>query len=50
MQLWKASARGGEAERLTDGEAWSPVWSRDGKYIYFTWREDLGDSWVMDVK
>jgi len=20
-----------------------------GKYIYFTWRDDLGDIWVMDV-
>jgi len=21
----------------------------DGKYIYFPWRDDLGDIWVMDV-
>jgi hypothetical protein len=21
----------------------------DGKYVYFTWREDHGDLWVMDV-
>ena len=21
----------------------------DGKYLYFTWRQDLGDIWVMDV-
>ena len=21
----------------------------DGKYLYFTWEEDLGDLWVMDV-
>jgi hypothetical protein len=21
----------------------------DANYIYFTWREDLGDIWVMDV-
>lgn len=22
----------------------------DGEYIYFTWREDHGDLWVMDVE
>jgi hypothetical protein len=21
----------------------------DGRYLYFTWQEDLGDIWVMDV-
>ena len=21
----------------------------DGQYLYFTWEEDLGDIWVMDV-
>jgi hypothetical protein len=21
----------------------------DGKYLHFTWREDAGDIWVMDV-
>jgi hypothetical protein len=23
--------------------------STDGHYLYFTWQEDLGDIWVMDV-
>ena len=23
--------------------------STDGAYLYFTWWEDLGDIWVMDV-
>jgi hypothetical protein len=22
----------------------------DGEYLYFTWREDHGDLWVMDVE
>ncbi len=21
----------------------------DGEFLYFTWQEDLGDIWVMDV-
>ncbi len=21
----------------------------DGSYLYFTWQDDLGDIWVMDV-
>ena len=21
----------------------------DGKFLYFTWRDDLGDIWVMDI-
>jgi len=23
--------------------------STDGAYLYFTWEQDLGDIWVMDV-
>ena len=23
--------------------------SRDGRFVYFMWREDQGDIWVMDV-
>jgi Tol biopolymer transport system component len=23
--------------------------STDGKYLYFPWRDDIGDVWVMDV-
>jgi hypothetical protein len=22
----------------------------DGEYLYFTWEEDFGDIWVMDVE
>jgi hypothetical protein len=21
----------------------------DGKYLYFPWRDDVGDIWIMDV-
>jgi Tol biopolymer transport system component len=97
-QLWRVPAAGGEPERLNDEDTASPLWSPDGKsifyptgaaravrnlwalsvatkkerpvsefsgrrgvlcfqpistdgaYIYFTWREDLGDIWVMDIQ
>jgi dipeptidyl aminopeptidase/acylaminoacyl peptidase len=45
---------GGTAERqLTDfvgrpGYLGSE-WDTDGEFLYFTWREDIGDLWVMDV-
>ena len=22
----------------------------EGEYLYFTWRDDIGDIWVMDVE
>jgi hypothetical protein len=25
------------------------VFANDDRYLYFTWREDVGDIWVMDV-
>ncbi|HKG23921.1 MAG TPA: hypothetical protein VKC34_18605, partial [Blastocatellia bacterium] len=35
--IWTVSADGGEPAPLTNDRAvdWNPVWSRDGKYIYF---------------
>lgn len=45
---------GGRAERqLTDlagrpGKL-SSLWDTDGEFLYFTWNEDVGDLWVMDV-
>jgi serine/threonine protein kinase len=35
--LWTIPASGGDAVRVTDDEAldWNPVWSPDGKFIYF---------------
>jgi len=42
--LWSIPASGGEAVRLTNDEAldWNPVWSPDGKYVYFA--SDRGGS------
>jgi hypothetical protein len=25
------------------------LWDTDGRFLYFAWREDFGDLWVMDV-
>ena len=40
-------------EPLTNlvGRSGSMGWrlDTDGQYLYFTWQEDLGDIWVMDV-
>jgi Tol biopolymer transport system component len=51
--LWKLSLDGGLVSRLTKLEgrrgALGAVFATDGRYLYFTWREDDGDIWVMDV-
>jgi len=58
--FWEVSAEGGAERQLTDlpvligwtgggfvGGFVGPA--TDGKYLYFTFREELGDLWVMDV-
>jgi Tol biopolymer transport system component len=51
--LWKLSLETGEVSRLTKlvGRRGSLgyVFATDGRYLYFTWSEDVGDIWVMDV-
>jgi Tol biopolymer transport system component len=97
-RLWRVRSDGGEPERLTETEVSTPVWSRDGRdiyyggvggargarlwalslgtraerlvadlsgrrgdigfqspstdghFLYFQWRDDLGDIWMMDVR
>ena len=52
--IWVVSLED-EAERpLTDfsgkrGNLGRYALAMDGQYLYFTWEEDLGDIWVMDV-
>ena len=52
--IWVVSLED-EAERpLSDfsGKRGNPgvyALATDGQYLYFTWEEDLGDIWVMDV-
>jgi Tol biopolymer transport system component/serine/threonine protein kinase len=51
--LWKLSLETGKVSRLTKlggrrGSLGSSI-ATDGRYLYFTWSEDVGDIWVMDV-
>ena len=53
--LWALTVATKQERRLSDFSrrrgtlCFQPI-NTDGKYLYFTWREDLGDIWVMDVK
>jgi Tol biopolymer transport system component/serine/threonine protein kinase len=52
--LWSVSVESGTRRRLTRfegrrGQLGSLALATDGKYLYFTWHQDLGDLWVMDV-
>lgn len=51
--IWKLSLGDGKVSRLTKLEGRRGnigyVVSTDSRYLYFTWREDDGDIWVMDV-
>ncbi len=52
--IWAVSLEDGREYPVTDfsGRHGSLYWgtlATDGDYLYFTWIEDLGDIWVMDV-
>jgi Tol biopolymer transport system component len=52
--LWSVSIEDGTTRRLTRfegrrGQLGNFTLATDGRYLYFTWRQDLGDLWVMDV-
>jgi Tol biopolymer transport system component len=51
--FWKLSLDNGKVSRLTQLEGrrgnLADHFATDGRYLYFTWREDDGDIWVMDV-
>ena len=52
--LWSLSAEDGSVDQLTDFKGRSGRMTRDlatdGKYFYFSWEEETGDIWVMDVE
>jgi Tol biopolymer transport system component len=52
--LWVLSIKDHSERPLTDltgkrGTIGSTFPATDGRFIYFTWRDDVGDIWVMDV-
>ena len=53
--IWVNTLAGRGNRRATDltvrrGAPGSEALTTDGEYLYFTWEEDLGDIWVMDVE
>lgn len=53
-QLWSIAIDGGSSRQLTAlsgrrGQMGQYNHETDGRYVYFTWNEDVGDIWVMDV-
>ena len=53
-EIWRMLLADGTASRLTQlrgrrGDL-NENFATDGKYLYFIWREDDGDIWVMDVE
>jgi Tol biopolymer transport system component len=53
QDVWKLSLADRKVSRLTKLEGRRGhigyKFATDGRYLYFTWREDDGDIWVMDV-
>ena len=52
--IWMVSADGGDERHMTDlvGKRGWMGWNSlttDDRYLYFSWGEDTGDIWVMDV-
>ena len=53
QELWMLSLERGTVRQLTKLEGrrggLNENFTTDGRDIYFTWREDDGDIWVMDT-
>jgi TolB protein len=50
MRLWRVPAAGGPVERLTNGAAYTPRWSADGKQIFSIGYGDRANNvWVLSV-
>ena len=52
-QIWSVALESGEEHslaNLSDRRGHLGIGlATDGEYIYFTWNDDIGDIWVMDV-
>ena len=54
QNIWMVSADGGDERRMTDlvgkrGLMSALSLTTDDRYLYFSWGEEIGDIWVMDV-
>ncbi len=54
LNIWRVSADGKREEPVTQltgkrGVLGANI-ANDGKYVYFTWREDVSDIWMMDLQ
>ena len=52
--IWRAALDEGSERAMTDlsgrrGSMGPYALATDGQYLYFTWEDDLGDIWVMDM-
>lgn len=52
--IWEVPVGGGQERQVTDlsgkrGALGNTALATDGTYLYFTWEDELGDIWVMDV-
>jgi Tol biopolymer transport system component len=52
--IWSMSLADGSKQPFTDlqgrpGQLGFLALATDGEYVYFTWRQDLSDIWLMDV-
>jgi eukaryotic-like serine/threonine-protein kinase len=52
--LWAVSATGSDEHAMTNfsgrrGAFGVTALATDGRYLYFTWQEETGDLWIMDV-
>ena len=52
--VWRYRVEDGVEEPLTDlsgrrGRLGDLALATDERYVYFTWEDDIGDIWVMDV-
>ena len=54
QNIWTISADGKDERQLTDlvgkrTDHFGVGLATDGRFLYFSWGEDIGDIWVMDV-
>jgi Tol biopolymer transport system component len=54
VDIWRVPSNGGDELKVTDLRGrrgfLGPNIATDGTWLYFTWREDVSDIWLMDVE